>query len=215
MDANEIKKLLSEGHTDEAIDQLIVYGKSQSAISNIISNISAEFHRLKGSYIAGVISEEEYSKGLNKINFRILSLIEQKKGTIIFSVAQNSKLIIYSSLLLLFIVVGVVMLSKNGESDVIVQEKIATYKESIYIVTNLSSYTKGSNEYLNQKTELDKLLDGRLNIVEDDSLRQMLLEYYYYLEQYERDSDITKPFIQKKSNEISEYGFRKIKNFQK
>lgn len=214
MDTNEIKRLVSDGHTEEAIDQLIIYGRTQSATSNIIVNISAGYHRIKASYLAGVISEDEYSQKLDKINFRILSLIDQNKNTVSVSFFNKVKPVIYYTFTVLIIAIGGLIISQYYSKDPMANDKIAVYNEALNVVATLSSSSKLSEEYINQKTELDKLINVKSVILKDSTFKHMLVMYYYYLEQYERDSEVERPTIQAKSIEIAEYGASKIKSIR-
>ncbi len=77
----EIKRLIFDGKTDDALDLLrfeILHECTQKNLvkhENQILILSSEFHSLKADNIMHFISRDEYTASLNRINGAILEII--------------------------------------------------------------------------------------------------------------------------------------------
>ncbi|MEZ4847418.1 MAG: hypothetical protein R3B93_02035 [Bacteroidia bacterium] len=78
-DDEKIKKLIKEGKTEKGLDLLEDCTKSNKEIQNKIIIHKSRLKNLKESYAIGSISDEDFNKGVIKINIALLNLLEEIK----------------------------------------------------------------------------------------------------------------------------------------
>lgn len=194
-----IVAMIEAGKPDETIDLLIEYGKGNRIKSPFVSLIAADYNQLKRSAMEGSITDQQYATRLVRINKRILTLIS---NTVFVSVVHSNFVKIVSAILIVFAIGFAIY---EYFHDPLIKEKLELYSEMKEIVQELSSYEVSSNEYNDSKAKLDKMLNGGIDILKDSISYDMLIEYYYDLEQYERISEIGTPEIQQKSSALTKH----------
>jgi len=116
---SKILKLISQNQTMTALKTIEDSEISDSRIKKECALLQGRFERLQSQIRKGTISEENQNLEQNKINSAIIDLLDSNKRNLIFPQRSKILIIIPSLLLLLFMLVWKINISKHQNNNLI------------------------------------------------------------------------------------------------
>ncbi len=181
-DIYEIKKLISEAKTDEAIEVLILSKFSYSKyIEKQAFLISAEYKKLEDDQRIGRLSYNEYNINLARINSNLISLLNEIEADITKRVtAPNQSIMQYASLGEIInrddsILYNINLLSENETFNLPKNRKTRYFPG--FVSNLLDEFKESTSEFIGP---LGKMLDDNRDLFNSVIIYiKTCLEYYY------------------------------------
>ncbi len=197
----EIKKSIADGDTDKAVFKLnsMVKAKYLPFYINAIL-ISSRFNRLKKLHMRDVIAEEEYSRGINRLNSDILDLVSTIENPV------KRKFFRTEIIILSFIIISIIGIFSWKywlKSDPL-EQKLSNRMVEIVMDVSRNAHEKESVEFKAAFKNLNLFRADSMNLIKNQELRSDFVNFYSEVNKYKRNNkDVSESFIKKRANEIA------------